>query len=100
LPTIAWYNSPLQIKIAVWHIKKKMNFLALVWQPTKDYNGRLADFKLKSKLAKRLLQSAGGCHTCTVTEFIAPVFAKRIPKRSFSILENECFGLVFAKLGL
>ncbi len=32
-------------------------------------------------------------------EFIDPVFAKTIPKRSFSMTENEHFGLVFAKTG-
>jgi hypothetical protein len=34
-----------------------------------------------------------------VPEFIDPVFAKTIPKRSFSVIENERFGLVFAKSG-
>jgi hypothetical protein len=28
-----------------------------------------------------------------------PVFAKTSPKRSFSVIENECFELVFAKTG-
>jgi hypothetical protein len=32
-----------------------------------------------------------------VPEFIDLVFAKISPKRSFSIIENECFRLVFAK---
>ncbi len=32
-------------------------------------------------------------------EFIDPVFAKTSPKRSFSVIENERFGLVFAKTG-
>ncbi len=32
-------------------------------------------------------------------EFIDPVFAKISPKRSFSMTENEHFGLVFAKTG-
>ncbi len=32
-------------------------------------------------------------------EFIDPVFEKTSPKRSFSIIENERFGLVFAKTG-
>ncbi len=32
-------------------------------------------------------------------EFIDPVFAKTSPKRSFSVIENEPFGLVFAKTG-
>jgi hypothetical protein len=35
----------------------------------------------------------------TVPEFINAVFAKTRPKRSFSIIENERFGL-FAKTGL
>jgi hypothetical protein len=30
-------------------------------------------------------------------EFIEPVFAKTSPKRSFSLIKNERFGLVFAK---
>jgi hypothetical protein len=34
-----------------------------------------------------------------VFEFIDPVFAKTFPKPSFSITENERFGLVFAKTG-
>ncbi len=32
-------------------------------------------------------------------EFIDPVFAKTSPKRSFSITENERFGLVFVNTG-
>ena len=36
----------------------------------------------------------------SVPEFIDPVFAKTSPKRSFSIIANERFGLEFAKLGL
>jgi hypothetical protein len=36
---------------------------------------------------------------CTVPEFIDPVFAKTSPERSFSMTENERFGLVFAKTG-
>jgi hypothetical protein len=35
----------------------------------------------------------------TVPEFIGPVFAKTSLKRSFSVIENERFGLVFAKTG-
>jgi hypothetical protein len=34
-----------------------------------------------------------------VHEFIDPIFAKTSPKRSFSMTENERFGLVFAKTG-
>ncbi len=34
---------------------------------------------------------------CTGPEFIDPVFAKTSPKRSFSMSENERFGLDFAK---
>jgi hypothetical protein len=36
----------------------------------------------------------------TVPEFIDPVFTKASPKCSFSVIENERFGLVFAKTGL
>ncbi len=32
-----------------------------------------------------------------VPEFTDPVFAKTSPKRSFSVIENEPFGLVFVK---
>jgi hypothetical protein len=32
-----------------------------------------------------------------VPEFIATLFEKTSPKRSFSIIENERFGLVFTK---
>jgi hypothetical protein len=35
--------------------------------------------------------------TRTGPEFIDPVFAKASPKRSFSMSENERFGLDFAK---
>jgi hypothetical protein len=34
-----------------------------------------------------------------VSEFIDPVFTKTSPKRSFSVIQNERFGLVFAKTG-
>ncbi len=34
-----------------------------------------------------------------VPEFIDPFFGKTSPKRSFSVTENERFGLVFAKTG-
>jgi hypothetical protein len=34
-----------------------------------------------------------------VPEFIGPVFEKKSPKRSFLIIENERFVLVFAKTG-
>jgi hypothetical protein len=37
--------------------------------------------------------------TRQVPEFIDPVFAKTSPNRSFSVIENERFGLVFAKSG-
>jgi hypothetical protein len=35
----------------------------------------------------------------SVPEFIDPVFTKTSPKRSFSVIQNERFGLVFAKTG-
>jgi hypothetical protein len=34
-----------------------------------------------------------------VPELIDPVFTKTSPKPSFSVIENERFGLVFAKTG-
>jgi hypothetical protein len=35
------------------------------------------------------------CEPPPVPEFIDPVFAKTSPNRSFSVMENERFGLVF-----
>jgi hypothetical protein len=35
----------------------------------------------------------------SVPEFIDPVFVKTSPKRSFSVIQNERFGLVFVKTG-
>ncbi len=35
----------------------------------------------------------------SVPEFIDPVFAKTSPKRSFLVIENKRFGLVFAETG-
>jgi hypothetical protein len=34
-----------------------------------------------------------------VPEFIDPVFEKTSPKRSFSMTENDCCGVVFTKTG-
>ncbi len=34
-----------------------------------------------------------------MSEFIGPVFAKISPKQSFSVIENERCGLIFAKTG-
>jgi hypothetical protein len=40
------------------------------------------------------------CTLCySVSEFIDPVFTKTSPKRSFSVIQNERFGPVFAKTG-
>ncbi len=39
------------------------------------------------------------CCSIAVPEFIDPAFAKTTPKRSFSVIHNERFGLVFAKTG-
>jgi len=38
-------------------------------------------------------------YDCPVPEFIDPVFAKTSPKRSFLVMQNERFGLVFANTG-
>ncbi len=40
-----------------------------------------------------------GVHRRLVSEFIDPVFVKTSPKRSFSVIQNERFGLVFVKTG-
>jgi hypothetical protein len=37
--------------------------------------------------------------TRSVPEFIDQIFARTSSKRSFSVIENDCFGLVFAKTG-
>jgi hypothetical protein len=50
---------------------------------------------LKSKPCRLVQASASR----SVPEFIDPVFAKTSPKRWFSVIENERFGLVFAKTG-
>ncbi len=42
---------------------------------------------------------AGSQPMSTVPEFIDPVFPKTSPKRSFSVIQNERFGLVFSKTG-
>jgi hypothetical protein len=39
------------------------------------------------------------CYKSPVPEIIDPVFAKTSPNRSFSMTENERFGLVFANTG-
>jgi hypothetical protein len=36
---------------------------------------------------------------CPVTEFIDPAFTKTSAKRSVSVIENERFGIVFARTG-
>ncbi len=41
-----------------------------------------------------------GIGSTSVPEFIDPVFVKTSPKRSFSVIENERFGLFSPKLGL
>ena len=38
-------------------------------------------------------------HLYPMPEFIDPVFTKTSPIRSFSVIQNERFGLVFAKTG-
>ncbi len=58
--------------------------------------------RIRHDLAKISLGSFGGIMTNlwregSVPEFIDPVFAKTSTKRSFSDIENERFGLVFAK---
>jgi hypothetical protein len=40
-----------------------------------------------------------GLATRPLPEFVDPVFTKISPKRSFSVIQNERFGLVFAKTG-
>jgi hypothetical protein len=46
-----------------------------------------------------LVLGEGEVRKSTVPELIDPVFAKTSSKRSFSVIENERFGLVFAKTG-
>jgi hypothetical protein len=38
-------------------------------------------------------------YSIPVPEFIDPVFTQTSPKRSFSVIQNERFGLVIAKTG-
>ncbi len=57
----------------------------------------LAPFPL---IVKDPIQWGCKCRSCAnVPEFMDPVFAKTSPKRLFSMTENECFELVFAKTG-
>ncbi len=46
-----------------------------------------------------VVPSVFGENIPAVPEFIDPVFAKTSPKHSFLVIENELFGLVFAKTG-
>ncbi len=46
-----------------------------------------------------VLNSLNMTEYTSVPEFIDPVFTKTSPKRSFSLIQNERFGLVFAKTG-
>ncbi len=55
----------------------------------------LTDRIMKTTLPNSVIQP----ENTPVPEFIDPVFAKTTPKRSFSVIENERFGLVFAKTG-
>jgi hypothetical protein len=45
------------------------------------------------------LQPARSGSNPAMPEFIDPVFTKASQKRSFSVIQNERFGLVFAKTG-
>ncbi len=45
------------------------------------------------------MKTRPGALKTPVPKFIDPVFEKTSPKRSFSMTENERFGLVFAKSG-
>ncbi len=48
---------------------------------------------------KLTLPLIGYSQNGTVPEFIDLVFAKTSSKRSFSVIQNERFGLVYAKTG-
>ncbi len=56
-------------------------------------------------LFRLCLLAGGGEESCRFyvyspePEFIYPVFTKTSPIRSFSVIQNERFGLVFAKTG-
>ncbi len=56
-------------------------------------------FILGSLHRLQLFQQLFSYTYCTVPEFTDSVFAKTSPKRSFSMIENDRFGLVFAKAG-
>jgi hypothetical protein len=45
------------------------------------------------------ISNTGMQHDRLVPEFIDPLFVKTSPKRSYSVIEDERFGLVFAKTG-
>jgi hypothetical protein len=53
------YNSPLQIKVAIWHTFSEFEHV----ESGVDYNGSLARLNFFKKCVKRSLLSAVGCHT-------------------------------------
>jgi hypothetical protein len=64
----------------------------------KSYN--YSKFLIYTKMYRWMIVYSTIVHSCLIlTEFIDPVFSKTSPKRSFSMTENQCFGLVFAKNG-
>jgi hypothetical protein len=56
-------------------------------------------FKNTNELFLSLFWSKNAIYLSPVPEFIDPVFTKTSPKRLFSVIQNERFGLVFAKTG-
>ncbi len=72
---------------------KGKNFLyyEIIWESKNLKTGRVhfLGLKLTTHISKSQIH--------LVPEFIDPVFAKKSQKRSFSVIENERFRLVFAK---
>ncbi len=59
----------------------------------------ISDAPLLNVQRKRVYPGEPVWNSNPVPEFIDPVSAKTSPKRSFSVIENWRFGLVFAKTG-
>ncbi len=81
---------------------KNFNFLAnlvLFWFWSWKHSFRSRSEKLVSKPMLWIRKYFLRIHILPVPEFIDTVFVKTSPKRSFSVIQNERFGLVFVKTG-
>jgi hypothetical protein len=66
-----------------------------LYQRCRSRSGSTCFFTVEQVRERRRQRDMNLCYP--VPEFIDPVFTKTSPKRSFSFIQNERFGLVFAK---